>query len=164
MSDTKACTKCGVVKALTEYYKDKRKKLGVRPHCKVCSSATAAKWYQNNRESQIARVRKWQAENPEAYQRNEKNKRINNPEVYRAISSKRRAAKLQRTAAWADKDAIKAIYAEAQRLQEVLGVPMHCDHVIPLQGELVCGLHVETNLQIIPATLNVRKSNKFKVQ
>tara|TARA_R110000796_G_C14298421_1_gene404915 strand:- start:76 stop:567 length:492 start_codon:yes stop_codon:yes gene_type:complete len=160
----KKCSQCGVVKALTEYHKDKRKKLGVRPYCKDCKSKTAAKWYQNNRETQIAGARKWQAENPEAYQRNEKNKRINNPEVYRAIGSKRRAAKLQRTAAWADKDAIKAIYAEAQRLQEALGIPMHVDHVLPLQGELVCGLHVETNLQVIPAALNVRKSNKFKVQ
>ena len=164
MSVTKVCSQCGIDKPLTDYYKDKRKRLGVRPYCKVCGSTKQKKWYQKNRESQIAYAHKWQAENPEAYKRNEKNKRIKNPALYTAIGAKRRAAKLQATPAWADQKAITAIYAEARRLQETLGIPMHCDHIIPLQGELVCGLHVETNLQIIPATLNMKKSNKFKVQ
>jgi len=87
-----------------------------------------------------------------------------NKGVVNAYANKRRTQKLHATPAWADEEVIKEIYSEAQRLQEALGIDLHVDHIIPLQGELVCGLHVASNLQVIPAALNVRKSNKFKVQ
>lgn len=44
--------------------------------------------------------------------------------------------------------------------QQVTGIAWELDHVIPVAHECVCGLHVETNLQVIPKTLNVKKSNK----
>ena len=149
MSDTKECTKCGVVKALTAFSKQAQKKDGLRPHCRACDAIYRKKRLEQHKERDYAVTLKWAQEN-----KGPRN----------AINAKRRARKLQATPAWADQEAIKAIYAEARRLEDVLGIPMHCDHVVPLQGELVCGLHVETNLQVIPAALNVRKSNKFKVQ
>jgi excisionase family DNA binding protein len=65
-----------------------------------------------------------------------------------------------RLAPWADASAVRAFYAEARRLTETTGVPHHVDHIIPLQGDYVSGLHVETNLQVLPATDNIRKLNK----
>ena len=62
---------------------------------------------------------------------------------------------------WASGAAIRAIYAEAKRLSKETGVPHHVDHVIPLQGEYVTGLHVETNLQILSASANLAKRNRF---
>jgi hypothetical protein len=76
--------------------------------------------------------------------------------------AKRRAAKLQRTVSWANKKLIQQIYKQAKKLSEQTGKLYHVDHIIPLQGKKVSGLHVETNLQVIPARDNVRKSNKFQ--
>lgn len=62
---------------------------------------------------------------------------------------------------WADAAAIQAIYAEARRLTQETGVPHDVDHIIPLQGDYVTGLHVETNLQVIARSENNRKRNRF---
>lgn len=58
---------------------------------------------------------------------------------------------------------IKEIYKQAKKLSKETGIEYHVDHIAPLQGELICGLHVEWNLEIIPATENLKKSNKFEV-
>jgi hypothetical protein len=78
-------------------------------------------------------------------------------------ANKRRAAKIQRTPPWADLDAMRAIYAEATRLSIETGIPHHVDHEIPLQGEFVSGLHVHNNLQILTASENSRKRNRYEV-
>lgn len=79
-----------------------------------------------------------------------------------ASSSQRRAKKLRATPKWADKKAILSIYAEAKRIERETGIKMHVDHIVPLQGVNVTGLHTHTNLQIIPASENIKKSNKFQ--
>lgn len=73
---------------------------------------------------------------------------------------RRQVQKLGATPAWADQTKITAIYTEAQRLTELTGIRHEVDHVVPLQSRLVCGLHVEHNLQVIPATVNRSKSNR----
>lgn len=89
---------------------------------------------------------------------------MDRPALIRFRANKRRAAKLQRTPPWADLDAMRAIYAEAHRLTHETGTPHHVDHEIPLQGELVSGLHVHTNLQILTGSENSKKRNRFEVQ
>lgn len=83
--------------------------------------------------------------------------------VIRHHAAKRRVAKIQRTPLWADREAILALYVEAVRLSRETGVLHHVDHRIPLQGRLVSGLHVHQNLQILTASANSIKSNKFEV-
>lgn len=65
------------------------------------------------------------------------------------------------TPAWADRRAIASVYAVAAGLTRTTGTLHHVDHIIPLQGEFVTGLHVAANLRPIPATDNLRKSNRF---
>lgn len=76
-------------------------------------------------------------------------------------SAIKRARKLNATPAWSSQEAIKQIYIDCQLISEMTGVLHHVDHILPLKGKLVSGLHVEYNLQIIPATENLSKSNKF---
>ena len=63
--------------------------------------------------------------------------------------------------AWANKKAIQQIYIEARQLSEKTGIPHEVDHIIPSNHPLVCGLHVESNLQIITEKENQIKSAKF---
>lgn len=76
-------------------------------------------------------------------------------------ANKRRAAKIQQTPEWADEAAIKALYAESARLSKETGIKHNVDHIVPLQGQNVCGLHVENNLQVIPASENFKKHNRW---
>jgi hypothetical protein len=79
----------------------------------------------------------------------------------RAKNARRRAAKLQRRPSWANEQLILAYHNEAKRLEELTGIKFHVDHIIPMQGELVSGLDVETNLQILTAHDNCSKGNGF---
>ena len=69
----------------------------------------------------------------------------------------------QATPKWVDWEKIRALELQRDRLNEVAadGELFHLDHVIPLQGAVVCGLHVHTNLQVIPMTENLKKGNQF---
>jgi 5-methylcytosine-specific restriction endonuclease McrA len=87
-----------------------------------------------------------------------------NPHKVSFASSKRRSAKLNRTPSWLTKDDLKQIaeiYKEANRLTKETNISHHVDHIVPLQGRNVSGLHVPANLQILTATDNIRKSNKY---
>jgi hypothetical protein len=65
------------------------------------------------------------------------------------------------TPAWANIDAIKALYVESRRLTQVTGERHHVDHTVPLRNKLVCGLHCEANMRVLPAVENWRKHNKL---
>jgi len=81
-----------------------------------------------------------------------------------AASARRRAALLRRMPAWAEPYAIARVYALARRLTRLTGIEHHVDHIIPLQGALVSGLHVHNNLQILAGSENCRKGNKYEVE
>ena len=87
------------------------------------------------------------------------------PEVA-AYEATRRAIKLQRTPAWLteiDKERIQNEYKLAALQTKLTGKPWHVDHVIPLQGEFVSGLHVPSNLKAILGKDNISKHNKFEI-
>ena len=79
------------------------------------------------------------------------------------INNIRRAAKIHRTVSWGNDDAIKKIYDERAALNYEHGKgSYHVDHIIPLQGKYVSGLHVENNLQILTAVANLKKGNRYE--
>lgn len=84
-----------------------------------------------------------------------------NMEKIREWNGTRRAVLKQAMPPWANRVEIAALYKEASRVWKETGVEHHVDHIIPLTHPLVCGLHVPSNLQVLPAKSNLSKSNKF---
>jgi hypothetical protein len=118
----------------------------------------------NHTEKLAARTRKYYAENLELSRQKSREYQKKNPHVYAKSGAKRKAAKLQRTPAWLtdiDFERIGNEYRVAALLTKVTGSSWHVDHIVPLQGKMVSGLHVPSNLRVLPATENIRKSNYF---
>ena len=86
--------------------------------------------------------------------------RSKNPGKRRAYRAKRHAAELLRTPVWADTIKIHQIYKLAAHMSTP-PLLYHVDHIIPLQGKTVSGLHVPENLQILTAPENMSKHNKY---
>lgn len=120
-----------------------------RERTKERAAETRLEWQRNNKDKVSTSCKKWRDENPD------KN---------RAKSLRYRASKLQRTVGW-DDELTDFATKEASELcvirREAFGFDWHVDHVVPLQGINVSGLHVWNNLAVIPASENVRKSNFF---
>lgn len=114
-------------------------------HCRECDRARDRVRYQNpeRRAAQFAQAARWWRDN-----RGKKN----------AITARRRFWIKRATPAWADMGAIAEIYRTAASFGP--GV-MEVDHEIPLRGRLVCGLHVQNNLRIIPKGVNRKKANSY---
>ena len=88
-----------------------------------------------------------------------------NPHIYTANAVKRKAYKLQRTPKWLTRDQLKAIhdiYKEARQVSKKHPEPCHVDHIVPLRGDTVSGLHVPWNLQILTGAENRRKKNHYE--
>jgi 5-methylcytosine-specific restriction endonuclease McrA len=124
-------------------------------------SDRARGYYQRNKETYRVRGADWYLNNKDRKEKSAAIWRRENSGAVNAASAKRRVAKASQTPSWANDQLIAAYYKEAKRLEELTGIKFHVDHIIPLQGELVSGLHVETNLQLLPAHENHRKSNSF---
>jgi len=88
----------------------------------------------------------------------------NNRAKFNALNAEYRSRKLAAVPQWLselDVWLIDEIYELSRLRSELTQTIHHVDHIIPLKGELVCGLHVPTNLQIITALENISKHNKF---
>jgi hypothetical protein len=121
----------------------------------------------------VARVNEWRKKNPDArkreYVRNAERTKarakawlLANPAKRRMFWANYRARRINATPIWADKAAIASIYAACTELNKVHGPDSyHVDHIVPLNHDLVCGLHTPHNLRVIPASENRAKSNLF---
>ena len=90
----------------------------------------------------------------------------NNRAKVNALAKAYKIRKKNRIPIWVDKEhmwLIKEVYELAQLRSKHFGYSWHVDHIIPLQGELVSGLHVIENLRVIPAVENIKKKNKFEI-
>lgn len=120
--------------------------------------------YQLIKEKRSEYLKQYYVDNKEKQQEKGRSWRKNNPDLNAAKEARRRSRKLQRTPSWMTKEEeskIKSIYKMCRAISKKTGIPHHVDHIIPLQGKLVSGLHTISNLQIITQTENIRKYNKL---
>ncbi len=103
----------------------------------------------------------YRANNKDIMQQSSKNWKENNKAATMEMVNRRRAKKLQACPAWVDKAALRQVYELRDRLSFTIGVKFDVDHIVPLQHDLVCGLHVPWNLRPVPYSWNRRKGNKF---
>jgi hypothetical protein len=120
-------------------------------------NAKAKERYAKNRDYEVARTRAKYQNNPEKVKATNAAWVAKHPNVWSHYATKRRADLILRTPPWADLERVKQIYADRPD-------GYHIDHVIPLRGKWVSGLHVPENLQYLPAAKNNRKFNKYEVQ
>ena len=151
----KPCTQCHETKPLTEFTwsVDKRLTAGGRHKslCKTCCAIVTKAWYEKNKDRALKAQAAWREANKAQW-----NLRMS------IASNKRRAVKLNAHAGWADNDLIADIYEYAAIMRQH-GVEAEVDHIVPLQGELVCGLHTHDNLTVILAEHNRSKRNAFTI-
>ncbi len=132
---------------------DKKKKAAYAKQYHIAHREKKAAWdkqrHEQKRELILLQHKKWRAANRD---------KIN--QATRLRVARRKQAKPQ----WLSKDqllALDTIYKTARVLTEQTGVRHTVDHIVPLRGNAVCGLHVPWNLQILTASENSRKHNLF---
>lgn len=139
-----------------------------QPEQRAARAAYLRNWYAENRETErvkrsaayvenlAANRAKGRAANRRSYA---KLSVTNRPKIV-AMSALRRAARVRAKPAWADDRLIREFYETADALNMWTGEWHHVDHIVPLRGKTVCGLHTQANLQILPATENLSKLNR----
>lgn len=103
----------------------------------------------------------WYLKNKERLNKKHKEYRETHRPLRAANEAARRSQQLQATPIWADLEEIKHFYFEAAQITKQTGIPHQVDHHVPLQSNLVCGLHCPANLRIIPSNENQKKRNTF---
>jgi len=180
MENNKICSKkdCdhnGKPQSINNFGICRKNKNGLRAECNSCRKKYYSKnknainnicgrYYENNKEKVNTLNNKYHKENKEKISLQRKEYRKNNKEKINADSMKRYCNKMQRVPKWLSKQdlsKIKNIYLKAQQMKQETGIQYHVDHIIPLQGETVSGLHVPDNLQILTEHENTSKGNTY---
>jgi hypothetical protein len=157
----KTCSKCGVEKALSDFYKRKRSPDGHEAECKECRKQRNSKWFVENKDRHREMTRSWYENNREYHLQKTKERYEADKPAALAKYYKRDARTRMATPRWADLKKIALYYRIAAQQTKETGVKWEIDHIVPLQSDRVCGLHVEHNLSFTRADYNRRKSNRY---
>jgi hypothetical protein len=158
----KKCCNCKLELPLLAFNKNKSSSYGVSCLCIKCRKEYDLNWRRRNKNSKAAASKRWRLKYPEKDKAVGRNYRQNNKAAGAAKTMRYFTKKLQRTPKWLTPlhfEQIHIFYDAAARLTKEFGVKMEVDHIIPLQGEYVSGLHVPWNLQILPKLDNASKRN-----
>ena len=164
----RVCKSCKTEKPHEDFVKNSKCKFGITHKCKLCLNKENKISYPKNRGKFLAAQKKSVAKRrSEGKDVNKPSREYNkrNPEYKRFYAAQRKAHVKRATPSWltdAQKAHIKRTYKLAQIIKCETGLDYHVDHIIPLRGENVCGLHVPENLRVLRADLNLLKSNLYR--
>lgn len=184
----KRCSKCGETKVLDCFYADKRMRSGHSSWCKGCFKAaqkkyqqgpyrerknelcaryrathpdrvktTIARWMATNREKHREACKNWMRRNAEEFARYSRSWRLQNLDHVRAKDRRNKAQRRRASPPWLTEEQLNLI----RNIYESCPSGSHVDHIVPLNGTNVSGLHVPWNLQHLPAHVNRAKYNKY---
>ena len=160
----KTCTKCKEHKSLDLFHAHKQGKQGKRSKCKDCYKEQVNTWKAKNPDKVKSYTKKSRQENIERYRKTYNKWQSNNRPIKNAVGSIRRARKLNATPKWlTDRQKAEMLYkySIAKEAEILTGDKYHVDHIVPLVNDVICGLHVPWNLQVLPSDLNLKKNNTF---
>lgn len=187
----KRCPDCKMEKAAADFCKNSKRYDGLDVYCKACKklqrqarhASNSEKYskkrraaYLANKDAEQAANRRWMIRNrekanqyaasyrkrhPDRVVKAQKKYAKNNQARIADKNARRRAIGSQAQPPWSQRDKVEQIYKLAKMVEYLSGRKVHVDHVVPLVGKNVCGLHCEQNLVPVPALVNLRKGNKF---
>jgi hypothetical protein len=117
--------------------------------------------YEKHKAKRLEAAAIYRKENKEKVSESQRKGRMKSPWKETAKARRREIQKIQSTPAWASRAKMAEFYKEATRLTKETGIVHHVDHIIPLRGKMVCGLHCEANLRVVTRGENLQKSNHF---
>lgn len=176
---TKLCRVCQTEKTSDLLVKRTDRENQYRNICIDCHNQATKAYYHANKEARKAYNESWRnsnkdrikqssklyhKENKEAINQHSRDWRKTNQDRIRGYSAQRRASQKQALPLWltdAQMAEIDSVYAHAKDCEAVSGQEYHVDHIVPLKGKGVCGLHVPWNLQVLPADVNLSKHNNY---
>lgn len=161
------CKHCRVESSKSYHYRNqatilqKSKAYRDQPHRKELSVVYQKVYREENSETLKINKKVWYEKTKERTKPQRSEYKKNNRAWFNQLNAERRAMHKSATALWGDKKVIREIYELAKMCSDTSGIPHHVDHIIPIKGKNVCGLHVENNLQILSATANISKGNRY---
>jgi len=128
---------------------------------KATASRKNAKFRNAHPDRTKAAQKAWRDENQEVNSQRLKDWRAENPAKVRRYCRQRYAIKKQAMPSWAKQGYIDLFYKLAVIEAARIGAAVEVDHIVPLQSDLVCGLHCEDNLQLLTRKVNMSKGNRL---
>jgi len=159
----KVCNKCLSTKPIGDFSKNKAKPDGRSLYCKACVSRKNKESYEKHKSVRLEKAQIYRDRNSgriKQYLRDYQKDNLHKYAAYAAFRNKRMAEATPNWLTDAQRKEMEGVYQKARVLTKETGVKHEVDHIVPVRGDSVCGLHVPWNLQVLPKSENIAKGNR----